>query len=171
MALARHWKKVAAGIGLYFAGLVGYQQYQMAQRDPQQAILSEQRRADEWKRWDEAKEAGQPRTAPHSTPRPLPYQPPSKRASDAPPSLCLCSRLPLPVRKECLALSVVSLDCQHRYQVLGVDRDTSMAQCASSIESYKECVRRKADVDSRRRWMESKRKESTMQQRPGGVNT
>ena len=69
------------------------------------------------------------------------------------------------VRKECLQLGGVSLDCQNSYQVRGVDRETSMAQCASSIEAYKECVSRKADVDSRRKWMEMRRKEGTNKQR------
>ena len=59
MAVVDHWRKVAAVVGVYLAGLIGYGQYFKAQQDPQEAEMYAQRRVDAKKRWDEAKEVSQ----------------------------------------------------------------------------------------------------------------
>ena len=176
MAVAKHWRVLAGVVGVYFAGLVGVQQYYWQTRDPEYVAFTEQRVADDYKQWDEAKEAGQPThlaasylpypTADDTATRSfeaLPYSL-SRLLTSMPRVLSRCS-----VRTECVALSAASLRCQDVYQRRGADREMSMRACAKSVDAYKECQKRKSELDSRRYWMDLKYAEHLAKQR--GVHT
>ena len=165
MAVSRHWRALSGVVGVYFVGLVGVQQYYWQTRDPAYVAYTEQRVADDYKQWDEAKEAGQPGSAP---PLPLALVP----ATHSPPSPLHCTALhccPVlsrcSVRTECVALSAASLRCQDVYQRRGADREMSMRACAKSVDAYKECQKKKSDLDSRRYWMDLKYAEHLAKQR------
>ena len=77
--------------------------------------------------------------------------------------LLCCLLCAVTVRLECNALGNVSLQCQGALQQRGVDKVTAMQQCASTIDTYKACMTRKSQIDSRRGWWELNYKNQPLQ--------
>ena len=76
MAFDGHWRKVGTVVGVYLVGLIGVQQWFYWQEDPEQTAYRTQYASTEAKRWDDAKEAGQPtNTHERASERALPVWP------------------------------------------------------------------------------------------------